>query len=58
MSLVGKKGVDISSNNGSVDISKIKSAGYEFVIIRCGYGENITSQEESFKKYTVVVGTS
>ena len=36
MSLVGKKGVDISSNNGSVDIAKIKSAGYDFVMIRCG----------------------
>ena len=47
MSIVGKKGVDISSNNGSVDISKIKSAGYEFVIIRCGYGENITSQDDN-----------
>ena len=41
MSLVGKKGVDISSNNGSVDIAKIKSAGYDFVMIRCGFGENI-----------------
>ena len=47
MSLVGKKGVDISSNNGSVDIAKIKSAGYNFVMIRCGFGENITSQDDN-----------
>ena len=47
MSLVGKKGVDISSNNGSVDIAKIKSAGYDFVMIRCGFGENITSQDDN-----------
>ena len=30
MSLVGKKGVDISSLNGDVSIEKIKQAGYEF----------------------------
>ena len=47
MSFVGKKGVDISSNNGSVDIAKIKSAGYDFVMIRCGFGENITSQDDN-----------
>ena len=47
MSLVGKKGVDISSNNGSVDIAKIKCAGYDFVMIRCGFGENITSQDDN-----------
>ncbi len=47
MSLIGKKGVDISSNNGSIDIAKIKSAGYDFVMIRCGFGENITSQDDN-----------
>ena len=47
MSLVGKKGVDISSNNGSVDITKIKKAGYDFVMIRCGFGEDITSQDDN-----------
>lgn len=47
MSLVNKKGVDISSNNGSVDIEKIKAAGYDFVMIRCGFGENITSQDDN-----------
>ncbi len=47
MSLVGKKGVDISSNNGSVDITKIKKAGYDFVMIRCGFGEDIKSQDDN-----------
>ena len=47
MSLIGKKGVDISSNNDSVDIAKIKSVGYDFVMIRCGFGENITSQDDN-----------
>ena len=47
MSLVGKKGVDISSNNGRVDIAKIKKAGYDFVMIRCGFGEDIKSQDDN-----------
>ena len=47
MSLVNKKGVDISSSNGSVDMEKIKKAGYDFVMIRCGYGDNIVSQDDS-----------
>ena len=47
MSLVNKKGVDISANNGSVDMEKIKKAGYDFVMIRCGYGDDIKSQDDS-----------
>ena len=47
MSLAGKKGVDISATNGNVDIQKIKDAGYEFVMIRCGYGNNDTNQDDS-----------
>lgn len=47
MSLKGKKGVDISSNNGDIDIKKIKAAGYDFVMIRCGYGSDIESQDDS-----------
>ena len=47
MSLVNKKGVDISSNNGKVSIEKIKAAGYDFVMIRCGFGENITEQDDT-----------
>lgn len=46
MSLKGKKGVDISSSNGSVDMKKIKDAGYDFVMIRCGFGDNIESQDD------------
>lgn len=42
-----KKGVDISSNNGSVDMNKIKKAGYDFVMIRCGYGDDLTYQDDS-----------
>ena len=47
MSIVNKKGVDVSSNNGKISMEKIKAAGYEFVIIRCGFGENITEQDDT-----------
>ena len=47
MNVKDKKGVDVSSNNGKVSMEKIKAAGYEFVIIRCGFGENITEQDDT-----------
>lgn len=47
MSLVGAKGVDISSCNGDISIEKVKNAGYDFVMIRCGYGSDIKSQDDT-----------
>ena len=44
--LTGKKGVDISKHNGDVDMKKIKAAGYDFVMIRCGFGDDSTSQDD------------
>lgn len=46
-SLVNAKGVDISYWNGDIDLSKIKKAGYNFVMIRCGWGNNSTSNDDS-----------
>lgn len=43
----GKKGVDISYANGNIDLAKVKNAGYEFVMIRCGYGSDMESQDDS-----------
>lgn len=37
-SLVNAKGVDISEHQGDINLSKVKSAGYSFVMIRCGQG--------------------
>ena len=48
INLKGKKGVDISSCNGSVDFAKIKAAGYDFAMIRCGFGENISEQDDTY----------
>ena len=40
------KGVDISEMNGIVDFKALKSAGISFVIIRCGYGNDISAQDD------------
>lgn len=34
------KGIDVSSHQGKIDWTKVKSAGVEFAIIRAGYGRN------------------
>ena len=47
MSLTGKKGVDVSSCNGDISIEAIKKAGYDFVMIRCGYGSDYASQDDT-----------
>jgi len=46
-SIAKTKGVDISSHNGNINLSKVKGAGYKWVMIRCGYGDNISSQDDS-----------
>ena len=42
-----KKGVDISYANGDIALSKVKQGGYDFVMIRCGYGSDIRSQDDT-----------
>lgn len=42
----GSLGVDISTHNGSVDFNALKQAGVKFAIIRCGYGNDIRSQDD------------
>ena len=48
MSLVGTKGVDVSYANGNIDLSKVKAAGYNFVMIRCGYGSDLSYQDDTY----------
>ena len=38
--------VDVSYHNGVIDWSKVKAAGIEGAILRCGYGDNIASQDD------------
>ena len=46
--LKNRKGVDVSSNNGKISFEKIKSAGYDFAMIRCGFGDNIAEQDDTY----------
>lgn len=46
MSLIGKKGVDIGDHNGDVDVGKLKAAGFDFVMIKCGYGSDHADQDD------------
>ncbi|MBR0028253.1 MAG: hypothetical protein IJP58_06375 [Clostridia bacterium] len=47
MGFVNSKGVDISYANGDIDLAKVKNAGYQWVMIRCGYGSDIPSQDDT-----------
>ena len=46
-SIINTKGVDISSWNGDIDLGKVKAAGYQWVMIRCGFGNDSTSKDDS-----------
>ena len=41
-----KKGIDVSEHQGVIDWNAVKNSDVEFVIIRCGYGDNYTSQDD------------
>ncbi|MBQ3162163.1 MAG: glycoside hydrolase family 25 protein [Oscillospiraceae bacterium] len=38
------KGIDVSHHNGVVDWDKVKAAGIQFAILRCGYGRKSIKQ--------------
>ena len=40
-------GIDVSFWNGDIDWNKVAESGISFVIIRCGYGDDYTSQDDS-----------
>ncbi|MBQ1474726.1 MAG: hypothetical protein IIZ32_05450 [Ruminococcus sp.] len=46
-SFTRSKGVDISEFNGNVDMNQLKKQGYDFVIIRLGYGSDQTDQDDN-----------
>lgn len=39
-------GIDVSEHQGIVDWDKVKAAGIDFAILRCGYGSNYAHQED------------
>lgn len=56
--------IDVSEHNGKIEWKKIKAAGMEYAIIRCGYGQNYESQDddqwarnaEYAQKYGIKIG--
>lgn len=42
------RGIDVSVHNGVVDFKKVKAAGYDFVIIRAGYGRYDNQKDTKF----------
>ena len=45
--IANTKGVDISYWNGDIDLSKVKNAGYKWVMIRCGWGNDFKATDDS-----------
>ena len=41
-----KKGVDVSDHNGNVDWQALRNNGYEFGLIRCGWGMDTERQDD------------
>ena len=39
-------GVDLSENNGAVDFAALQAAGAKFVLLRCGYGNDLAEQDD------------
>lgn len=47
------KGIDLSHHQkaGSVNFKKLKTAGYEFVILRAGYGKYLSQKDKAFESH-------
>jgi len=43
-----RKGIDISKHQGKIDWGKVKEDGIEFAILRAGYGNNISQEDQCF----------
>lgn len=42
------RGIDVSEHQKSINWTKVKNAGIDFAIIRCGYGSNIKTQDDKY----------
>ena len=42
------KGIDVSTFQKEIDWDKVKADGIKFAILRCGYGMDITSQDDEY----------
>lgn len=43
-------GIDVSKHNGRIDWEKVKAAGVDFVIIRAGYGRELSQKDTRFEE--------
>lgn len=41
-----KKAIDVSKYQGTIDWDKVKAAGVEFAVIRCGWGNDLKKQDD------------
>ncbi len=48
-----RKGIDVSQHQGWINWESVKAQGIDFAIIRCGYGSDMTEQDDSFWSYNV-----
>ena len=46
-------GIDVSAHNGKIDWEKVKKEGINFVIIRCGFGQDRESQDDKYFEYNI-----
>lgn len=44
------KGIDVSKHQGNIDFEKVKASGIDFVIIRAGYGRDISQKDKYFEQ--------
>lgn len=44
------KGIDVSVHNGDIDFDKVRAAGYDYVIIRAGYGKLASQKDKLFEQ--------
>ena len=41
------KGMDVSAHQGNINWEKVKKSDIDFVIIRCGYGQDLANQDDA-----------
>ena len=42
------KGIDVSKWNGNINWKKVAASDVDYAIIRCGFGDNYTSQDDKY----------
>lgn len=43
-----EKGVDVSHHQGEINWKKVKASDVDFAIVRCGYGQDMESQDDKY----------